>query len=133
MNTTHSNISTTIINKISDLVEFVFLMGSAETERFNEQSDIDIAVYWKLETTDEHKRKILFELQDLFGRDVDLVSLSNIDDIFAMQVLDKGRILINNNQGLLLQWKVEKMSKYPDFKFSRKIIEENILNRKKYV
>ncbi len=127
------SISTTIIEILAQQAEFAFLMGSAETERFHKDSDIDVAVFWKKSCTEEQKTKSWRMLEDRFNRDVDLVSLNDIDVIFARQVLEKGRLLFNNASGILLNWKMEKLSDYPDFKASRKIIEDKILNRKKYV
>ena len=72
-------------------------------------------------------------LEEKFGHNVDLISLNNIDIIYGIQVVDTGRLLFNNNAGLMLEWKTMQLSRYPDFKVSRAIIEENILNRKKYV
>ena len=113
--------------------EFVFLMGSAETERFHAESDIDVAVFWKTSCDELKKKQCLQTLEEKFNRDVDLISLNKIDVIFARQVLETGRILFTNSDGMLLKWKMEQMSDYPDFKASRKIIEDNILKRKKYV
>ena len=127
------DISKKIKEIIADLAEFAYLMGSAETERFNKESDIDIAVYWKDSCPDEQKSKCWMALSDKFNREIDLISLNKIDVIFARQVLEKGRLLFDNNSGLHLKWKMERLSEYPDFKASRKIIEDNILNRKKYV
>ncbi len=127
------NISKTIHDVLIDLAEFAYLMGSAETEKFNKESDIDVAVFWKDSSADEQKRKCLVDLEKVFNREVDLVSLNKIDIIFAHQVLEKGRLLFDSNAGLHLKWKMEKLSEYPDFKTSRKVIEDNILNRKKYV
>jgi len=59
--------------------------------------------------------------------------LNTIDIIYGIQVVDTGRLLLNKNPGLLLDWKAKQLSRYPDFKASRAIIEKNILNRKKYV
>ncbi len=113
--------------------EFVFLMGSAETERFHAESDIDVAVFWKTSCDELKKKQCLQTLEEKFNRDVDLISLNKINVIFARQVLETGRILFTNSDGMLLKWKMEQMSDYPDFKASRKIIEDNILKRKKYV
>ena len=35
-----------ILNELQILSQFIYLMGSVGTERFTENSDIDIAVYW---------------------------------------------------------------------------------------
>jgi predicted nucleotidyltransferase len=120
-------------------VEFCFLLGSADTPRFNSHSDIDLAVFWKdfnyqpnIEFF-EFNLSIVQLLEDEFQREIDLVTLNDIDVIFGMQVLETGRLLFDNNDEELLKWKVFQLSRYPDFKYSRKIIEDNILKRKKYV
>lgn len=133
MISTSESMAKAITEILLEDAEFVFLMGSAETIRFNSESDIDIAVFWKKNCTPEKINSYLPILENKFNRDVDLISLNNIDVIFARQVLEKGRLLFNKSDGLLLNWQMEKMSEYPDFKISRKIIEDNILNRKKYV
>ena len=133
MDSSPENITKIINETLTDLAEFGYLMGSAETERFNIKSDIDVAVFWKEMCTEDQKKKCWAALEDKFNRDVDLVSLNDTDVIFARQVLETGRLIFNKNPGVFLKWKMEKMSEYPDFKASRKIIEGNILNRKKYV
>ncbi len=113
--------------------EFAFLMGSAGTDRFHSQSDIDIAVFWKSTCLEDQINQSTRLLEKKFNRDVDLVSLNKIDVIFARQVLETGRLVFCLSDGILLNWKMQKLSDYPDFKVSRKMIEDNILNRKKYV
>jgi len=131
---TFEKIQSNLIETIGDLSDFCFLLGSAATPRFRQDSDIDIAVYWKNGEIDFNIRlKIINELEDKLGHDIDLISLNNIDVIYGIQVVDTGRLLINNNPGLILDWKARQLSRYPDFKASRAIIEKNILNRKKYV
>jgi predicted nucleotidyltransferase len=114
-------------------IVFAYLMGSAGTERFGAESDIDIAVYWKKSPSLEELAPIRTQLEAYFNREVDLVSLNGVDLIFSRQVLETGRLFICESAGLHLQWRADQLSRYPDFKFSRKIIESNILNRKKYV
>jgi predicted nucleotidyltransferase len=124
-----------VVAEISDQAEFIYLMGSFGTDRFNDQSDLDFAVFWKNNPELSELIKIKSKFEDHFQRDVELVSLNKIDIIFAAQVLETGRLIFLNesNKGTHLNWRAQKMSEYPDFKFSRKVIEENILVRKKYV
>ncbi len=122
------------MNIIGDKSEFCFLLGSAGTPRFRQDSDIDIAVFWKNGEVDFNtKLDVMNALEENLGHDIDLISLNEIDVIYGIQVVDTGRMLINNNPGLMLDWKARQLSRYPDFKASREIIEKNILNRKKYV
>ncbi len=133
MTTSGINISKTLIEVLTQDAEFAFLMGSAETERFHAESDIDVAVFWKGSCSDDQKKIHVRTLEEKINRDIDLISLNKIDIIFARQVLETGRLLFCSSDGILLNWKMEKLSNYPDFKTSRKIIEDNILTRKKYV
>lgn len=133
MSTSGINISKTLSEVLTQGAEFAYLMGSAETERFHAESDIDVAVFWKSTCSEDQKKNHLRMLEEKINRDIDLISLNKIDIIFARQVLETGRLLFCSSDGVLLNWKMEKLSDYPDFKASRKIIEDNILNRKKYV
>ncbi len=126
-------ISAIMIEILDPHVEFIFLMGSAGTDKFHDKSDVDIGVFWKPSTDEKNKQICARNLEDKFGREVDLVSLNKIDVIFGRQVLETGRLILNHSPGILLDWKMNILSAYPDFKVSRKIIEDNILNRKKYV
>lgn len=129
-----NEIQSAVKTLVRDKAEFCFLLGSAATHRFRPDSDIDIAVFWKNgEVEFDYKLEVVNELENILGHNIDLITLNNIDVIFGIQVVDTGRVLINNNPGLLLEWKAHQLSRYPDFKASRAIIEENILNRKKYV
>ena len=130
---TAEKIKSVLERELSERIRFAYLLGSAGTDRFHAESDIDIGVYWDKEPDMSKLTHIKLRLENLFGRDVDLVSLNSTDVIFARQVLETGRELIVNDPGELLSWKVDQMSRYPDFKYSRKVVEENILNRKKYV
>ncbi len=131
--TTLDTIKTTLETLVSDQIEFAYLLGSAVTERFHSESDIDLAVYWKKVPEFSEMVKIIAKLEIIFKRDVDLVSINTADLVFSQQILETGRLLICHSPGLLLKWKTEQMAQYPDFKYSRKIIEDNILQRKKHV
>jgi predicted nucleotidyltransferase len=134
MTLTLEEIKTAVTELISDKAEFSFLLGSAATPFFRGDSDVDIAVYWvNQDIPFPEKAQISSDLSDRLAREVDLISLNDIDVIYGIQVIDKGRVLLNHNPALMLQWKANIISQYPDFKASRLIIEENILKRKKYV
>ncbi len=115
------------------LVNFAYLLGSAGTERFHAESDIDLAVHWKTIPQFSDILKITRELSNVFNREVDFVSLNTTDLIFSRQILETGRLLFCSSPGVLLNWKVDQLSRYPDFKYTRAPIEKNILNRKRYV
>lgn len=109
--------------------EFVFILGSFGTEFFRDDSDIDIAVYYKNHVDEKIKTKLWNQVEDLTGRDVQLVELNKIDPIFAMQVIDKGRLILDQDKACLLNWKSLYFSKYQDLKLSRKVVEKNLLGK----
>jgi len=92
------------------------------------ESDIDIGIYLKKGKPDfEEYFKLKGALSDASDRDVDLVILNTCDIIIAMQIIANGELIVNNNPGMFIRYKAEKISQYIDFKMSRKIIEENLL------
>ncbi|MGZ3775387.1 MAG: type VII toxin-antitoxin system MntA family adenylyltransferase antitoxin [Pseudobdellovibrionaceae bacterium] len=116
---------------LSPYAEFVFLVGSYDTPRFNNESDVDLAVYF-IESVDyQLKINLILKLEDLTGRDVELIDLRNIDPIFARQVIETGRLLVDNNHKKLVNWQITQLSKYLDFKMDRAVIEKNLLVRKR--
>lgn len=121
-----------IVKILSPFAEFAYLMGSAETPRFRKESDVDLAFFPKGEMSREQIQDLWVQLEKALERDVDLVSLKNIDPIFGRQVLEAGRVILVNNPTAHLIWKAHQLSIYPDFKRSREVIEKNLLVRKKY-
>ncbi len=90
----------------SGLAEFVFLLGSAATPRFQAESDIDLAVFWKEGISEDKIREVHDELEDIFSRDIQIVSLVDVDPVFGRKVLETGRLLFCHENGLLLHWKM---------------------------
>lgn len=132
---TFNTLKKMILKILLEESDFIYLLGSAATERFHSESDVDIAVYWKKVPEWSQFLNYKSQLESSVGYDVDLITLNTSDPIFSRQILETGRILFvdENSKGLLLKWQSEKMSEYPDFKYSRKIIEDHLLTRKKYV
>ncbi len=144
-NITIETIQNAVESVFKDSYVFIVLMGSAATERFHKESDIDLAIYLKkieatIDNTIAGKKSAVdavfrktIELENILGRDCDLVILNDCDPIFCRQVLESGRLLLITDDSAFNIWKAEQMSRYPDFKYSRIVIENNLLNRKKYV
>ena len=133
INLTQAQIGNELERQCGPLIDFAYLLGSAGTERFNLESDIDLAVHWKTTPDFSNLLRIRSSLSSHFNRDIDLVSLNGVDLIFTRQVLETGRLLFCSEPGIHLRWKADQLSRYPDFKFTRAPVEKNILVRKKYV
>ena len=128
---------TEIVNRLKklfdDKVEFAFIFGSIATGRFYEHSDIDAAVYLKEMPVDTEARlNFISSISKEFNRKIDLIILNDCDIVIAMQVLANGILIINNNPHLFIRFKARKLSEYPDFKISRRIVEERLLNGRIY-
>lgn len=116
---------------LNPYVHFVFVLGSYGTERFGPESDIDLASYFTESVDFKKQLELSSQITELTGRDVDLVDLRNIDPIFARQVLETGRLLIDNDHKRLVEWQMTQVGKYIDFKMDRRPIEKNLLTRKR--
>jgi predicted nucleotidyltransferase len=127
------NIVLRLIELLKGKAEFALLFGSITNDNFNIESDIDIAIYFNSEfNTKEKKAGIRSEIFNSFDRDIDLIILNDADIIITMQVLANGNIIINENNSNFVLFKAKKISEYLDFKISRKIIEDNMLNGRIY-
>lgn len=120
-----------IIGALRPHTEFVYLLGSYGTDRFNAESDIDLAAYFKEYVDFNQRLQLSSKISELTGRDVDLVDMRNIDPIFARQVIETGRLILDNNHSILVNWQVTQLAKYIDFKMDRRAIEKKLLTRKK--
>ena len=122
-----------IKNVLADKAEFALLFGSIVTNRIMSESDIDIGVYFKGQGINfEERLALLGDLESAAKREIDLVEMNTCDIIIAMQILANGEVIINNNPGLFVLFKSQKISEYIDFKRGRKIIEDSMLTRRMY-
>jgi len=127
------NIIQSLVAVLSGKAEFALVFGSITNENFNEQSDIDVAVYLYPEfNTKEKKIDLRKEIINFFNRSTDLIFLNDADIIITMQALANGSLIINENPSHFIILKAQKISEYIDFKISRKIIEDNMLNGRIY-
>ena len=105
---------------------FAFLFGSFTTDHFRKDSDIDIAVFFNENPDIGKKIDIQVELETVLKRDVDLVCLNDSDPIISMQILANGELIVENDRSAFISYKANQISKYIDFKQSRKIIEDSL-------
>jgi uncharacterized protein len=95
-----------IESKLADLSELcrqyrvrrLELFGSAVSSRFNTAtSDLDFLVEFERTSPSESARcyfGFLFALQNLFGRDVDLVETAAVQNPYFLQSIAKDRVLL---------------------------------------
>ena len=132
-----SSIIQDILNQIKQLVStddnilLVFLFGSIVNGIFNEESDIDLGVYYKqIPNTIEY-----FEMKEDYSeklkREVDIVVLNITDPIIRMQVLKNG-LVVKKDTYTYNDFFVRTLNEYDDLKYYRQEIEKNILKGKIY-
>jgi len=82
----------------SHKVKRAYTFGSALTEKFNAQSDIDFLVNFEdgmiPEDYSDNYFDLLFKLQDLFNRHVDLVSEVSLTNPYFIKSVNKTRQVI---------------------------------------
>jgi predicted nucleotidyltransferase len=96
-----------VTDKIPDLVRLcqkyrvvrMYLFGSAARDDFDEKaSDIDLLIAFSHEVTlDEYADnyfELMFELDELFGREVDLVTEKSLKNPYLIKSIDEDKKLI---------------------------------------
>jgi uncharacterized protein len=79
-------------------VKSMYVFGSVCTENFNENSDIDILIAFdnviSLEEYSDNYFELHYKLQDLFGRDIDLVTEKSLTNPYLIKSLNITKQLI---------------------------------------
>jgi len=106
--------------------EAIYLFGSFADNTFNENSDIDIAVLYKNKIDRIKLFNMQSELSLKFNRDVDLVDLQDVNDVFAYEIINKSKKLKTSKFAKEYEYKV--WLRYLDLQEDRKIIIEDFIN-----
>ena len=79
-------------------VATMYLFGSAATDAFNENSDVDFLISFKnsvtLEEYADYYFDLLFEMEDIFGRKVDLVTEKSLSNPYFIRSVEDTKQLI---------------------------------------
>jgi predicted nucleotidyltransferase len=113
-------------------VSLAFIFGSFAEGRLNKESDVDIAILFRVEPDISTLTDIMNGLSVIVKRDVDIVVLNNASPIIRMQVLRKGRILKKVDERIYCDFYLRAVKEYDDIKIIRRAQEENILKGKIY-
>jgi predicted nucleotidyltransferase len=130
--------SSDITEKIRNLLSkdpgivLAFLFGSYAAGNVTASSDADIALLFST-PPDFYKTSELTEnLSASLKTEVDILVLNSASPVIKMQVLKHGILLINNDPGTYSDFFVDTVKRYDDLKFTRREIEDNILQGKIY-
>lgn len=94
-----------IKNKLNDLkklcqiydVKTLYVFGSAGTEKFNDNSDIDILVSFKdisVEKYTDNYFELHYKLQELFNRKIDLVTENSLSNPYFIESIEETKQLL---------------------------------------
>lgn len=110
-------------------VEVIYVFGSYGTERYNSESDIDIAFSGKSEISKEIMKKIWYELVDKLEHEIDLVDINNCGLIIKKEIILKGRLIFEREKGLSEKMKYRIYSLYGQYLEDVSIVKDKIKER----
>jgi predicted nucleotidyltransferase len=115
-----------IIKKFFKEAEGIWIFGSFGSEYFNEKSDIDIAVLFKEKKTLLEIFKMQENLFMVLNRDVDLVNLADVDDVFAYEIITKGKKIKSSKFADMYEYNI--WLRYLTLQDDRMVILEGLKN-----
>jgi predicted nucleotidyltransferase len=106
--------------KSLDNIEFAYLFGSYAREQEREKSDVDIAVFFKQNTLDV-RLELCYELSRLIKKEVDLVVLNDVKNLFLLEaVFKEGKLL--KDSPLRVDFELSKEHDILDYKELKRVI-----------
>lgn len=113
-------------------IKAVYIFGSFLKESFNEQSDIDLAVIFGKEIEKYQrfklKLKILYELEKIIAREIDLLDFESIDLKMKHQVLG-GNLIYCSEQKRRVQLEKRAILDYINMRQRYEQIDKNLGRR----
>ena len=109
-----------LLNKLE--VEAIVLFGSYARNRERPDSDIDIAVKLKNETTKELLMGIQNDIEEIIDTDMHLINLDLIEDDFKYDILITGKELYVEDEIKFIEYKLRVFSEYLELNEDRQII-----------
>lgn len=120
--------------KKNDVI-FAYLFGSYSTGHENEMSDVDFAVYFsdKFSVSERHERQLelINSLNQLIGKEVDIVVLNNRKDEVVQEVFVKGKLIYNSQPEIQQKFRYEFTREYLDFLPHRQEYYDFVIQRLK--
>lgn len=104
-----------------DVVEFSYLFGSYARGDYTQKSDVDIAVYLT-NTTLDTRLEVHHALEVLLQREVDLVVLNDVKNMFLLEAILKEGIVMKDAEERAF-FEVEKNHAIIDFKNFKRYID----------
>jgi predicted nucleotidyltransferase len=110
-------------------LEALWIFGSEAQGTARPDSDIDLAALFQGRPAPLDVLGALGDLEDILGREVDLVDLDQASPILAMQVLQHGRLLVDGNPDRRIAFFSRTLNLYDDLKIQRREVERALIAR----
>jgi len=94
---------------------FAFLFGSHVLGKTFQESDVDIAIYFKEGYSFEPTKKIWGELEEILGKDVDLVVLNTAPPLIGYTAI-RGKAIATNDYRMYLDYMLSVSQEAEDFR-----------------
>ena len=125
---TLTQIQQVIKNEILKLktIKMIYLYGSVLSEAFNDESDIDCAIYCNESDFKTGLFDIKPEIELILKRDLDLVNIKTANPDFATEIIANGKLIYTKDQLFKDQFEMKILSEYLTLEEDRAIVLENI-------
>ena len=110
-------------------LDALWVFGSEAHGKTRPDSDIDLAALFSSRPEPLDVLGARGDLEEILGREVDLVDLDRASPILAMQVLKHGRLLVDRDPKRRIAFVVRTRSLYEDLKILRRESEKRLLER----
>lgn len=110
-------------------LDTLWLFGSEAEGTERQGSDVDLAALFRRQPKGLELMDARTELEEILHRDVDLVDLNQASPILGMQVLRRGRLLVDRNPRRRSSFSGRTLSMYEDLKIVRRKGEQVLLER----
>jgi len=104
----------------------IWLFGSYADGTYNENSDIDIAVLFKNKISPVDLFKMKENLELILKKDIDLIDLAAVNDVFAYEIVTKGKNIKKTKFADDYEYRI--WLRYLDLQDDRKEIIKEFLN-----
>lgn len=103
----------------------VWIFGSAVTDRFREDSDVDFALHYEPSMKSDWSTfgNLAWDLEDIFGHRPDLGRLDSRNLIYAVHAFQTGRLLYATDEHAALAFASRLQSLYLELRHDRKVVE----------
>lgn len=101
--------------KAHPAIEFAVLFGSQAQGKAKSESDLDIAIYLNRTLSLEEYLTLNLQLEEISGREVDLIILNEASPLLKHQVMKNRKVLFIRNFDLYADFREKTIDEYQEF------------------